>query len=447
MIVTVAWACEDPNTLSVSRVFSGNNLQTIYSDTFSVFTSTVQLDSFKTSGGGVVLLGRYNDDRLGHVSASSYFQLCYTGSFTQAYSSIFDSAVMVFPYDHSHMATGDTTKLMTIKGYEITEPLELRTPPIGNGLKLSIFNSGYGLFNTSTFTHSPTPIFSGTVKLFPHTDTLSIRVPDSFARKWFLMAKHDSVNHYFDNPNRFLNFFQGMYVEADASTEACVAGFVVNDNSNTKRPRLLKLRFYYKILSNGFLRQTHQDFTVYNAPLQFNNIQYDRSGTNLASLEPNKGISSVLTNNVSYVQAGTGLVTRLYFPSFKTFFYNNPAITLNAAYLYVYPEAGSYPKNTLPPKVLQIYMTDDSNMALAPLQVGGTANISYDYQYGLSTQYTFDLFTYLFGQLKSSENFTTPLLLSPGGGLGTNVQRLYLADRIHPNTKIQLKIFYSNAQK
>jgi hypothetical protein len=448
MIVSVAWACEDPNTLSVSRVFSGNNLQTIYSDTFSVFTSTVQLDSFRTNGSGTILLGRYNDDRLGHVSASSYFQICYTAPFTQTYGSVFDSAVMVFPYDHSHTVTGDTTKLMTINGYEITEPLLLRPPPAGNGLKLSIFNGGYGLFNISTFTHSADPIFSSTVKIFPHTDTLSIRVPDSFARRWFLMAKHDSVNHYFDTQTNFINFFKGIYIEADASTEACVAGFVASDNSNSKKPRNFKLRFYYKILSNGFYRQTYQDFTVYNSAFQFNNIQYDRSGTKLASLEPNKGISSGLTDDVSYVQAGTGLVTRLYFPSVKSFFYNNPAITLNAAYLYVYPEAGSYPKNTLPPRQLQLYITDAFNIPLTPLQVGGSANISYDLQYGLNTQYVFDLFTYLFGQLKADDNYVTPLLLIPGGSnLGTNVQRLYLGDRIHPNTKIQLKLFYSYAPK
>jgi len=457
MIVSSIWACEDPNTLAVSRVFSGNNLQTIYSDTFSVFTSTVQLDSFISSGSGTILLGRYHDDSLGHVSASSYFQISYVGKFPKekslqdpsAVSTVFDSAVVVFPYNHT--VTGDTTKLITINGYEVTEQMQLRTPPIGNGLKLSVFNYGYGLYSNSTFTRSTDPIFSGTVKLFPHTDTLSIRVPDSFARKWFLLAKHDSVNHYFDNPSNFVNsFFRGMYVEADASTEACVAGFVVNDNPNSssKTTRFFKLRFYYKTLSNGLLKPTYQDFTVYNSTLQFNNIQHDRSGTKLAPLQPNEGISSRLTGDVSYVQAGTGLATRLDFPSVKAFFYNRPALTLNAAYLYVYPAGGSYPKNTLPPKQLQLYSTDASNIPLAPLQLGGAANISYDYQYGLNTQYAFDLFSYLYGQIKISQNFVTPLLLIPGGSnQGTSVQRLYLGDRIHPNTKIQLKLFYSNAQK
>src|SRR5258708_37179914 len=95
MIVSVAWACEDPNTLAVSRVFSGNNLQTIYSDTFSVFTSTVQLDTFLTNNTGTISLGRYKDDRLGLVSSSSYLQISYVNSFLPDYYSYFDSAVLV----------------------------------------------------------------------------------------------------------------------------------------------------------------------------------------------------------------------------------------------------------------------------------------------------------------------------------------------------------------
>ena len=440
MMAAVAWACEDPNTLAVSRVFSGNNLQTIYSDTFSVFTSTVQLDSFLTNNTNTLLLGKYKDDRLGYVSASSFFEISYSGSFVQSYLSFFDSAVLVLPYNHT--STGDTTKLMTINGYEIKEQMQLRKLPVGN-VKISAFNNQNGLYSNSTFARAPVPIFSSTVKLFPHTDSLSIRLPDSFGRNWFRLAKDDSA-HIFSNSNVFVNaFFYGLYLEADPSSEGCVAGFNVGQDRDPASKKT-KLRFYYKRLVNNVLKQTHQDFTVYSSLFQYNNISYDRSGTTLASLQPSKGISSVLTNDVSYVQAGTGLVTRLDFPSVKTFFANQPNLILNAAYLIVNPEAGTYPKNLLPPKQLQLYATDDTNIPLAAIQ-GGSATISFDYQYGLNTQYSFNIFSYLFGQIKSGTNYITPLFLVPGT-LGSGVQRLYLGDRIHPNTKIQLKIFYSYAQ-
>jgi len=433
MIVTVIMACEDPNTLAVSRVFSGNNLQTIYSDTFSVFTSTVQLDTFLTNNTGTMLLGRYNDDRLGHVSSSTYFQIGPASTFLPDYRSYFDSLVMVLHYNHTF--SGDTTKLMKINGYRLTEQMLIRKQPVGT-IKLSAFNYGNGFFSNSTFSQDTYPLFSSTFKLFPHTDSVSIHLPDKLGALWFRLAQLDSA-HIFSKPGVFVQaFFNGIHLEPDPSMESCVVGFDV---------KKFKVRMYYKKTVNNLLKQTHQDFNLYSSLYQFNNIQYDRSGTVLNSLQPYKGISSVLTNDVTYVQGGTGLVTRLDFPSVKTFFANNPSLILNAAYLVVSPEQGTYPKNLLPPKQLQLYATDATNIPLSSI-AGGSASITYDYQYGLNTGYTFQVYSYLFGQIKSGTNYITPLFLTSGGSLGDNVQRLYLGDRVHPNTKIQLKIYYSYAQ-
>lgn len=434
VIVTVAMACEDPNTLTVSRVFSGNNLQTIYSDTFSVFTSTVQLDTFLTNNTKTMLIGRYNDDRLGQVSSSTYFQIGPANSFIPDFRSNFDSLVMVFHYNHTF--SGDSTKPLKINGYRLTEQMVIRKQPYGS-IKLSAFNYADGFFSSSSFSQAPDTLFSGTIKkLYPHTDSVSLRMPDKLGALWFRLAQLDS-GHIFSNPGIFVNtFFNGLHLEADASTQSCVVGFDVEK---------FKVRMYYKKFVNNLLRQTHQDFNVYSSLYQFNNIKYDRTGTILSALQPYKGISSVLTNDVTYVQAGTGLVTRLDFPSVKSFFANQPNVILNAAYLVVSPEQGTYPKNTLPPKQLQLYATDATNIPLSSIP-GGAAAISYDYQYGQNTNYTFQIYSFLFGQIKSGTNFITPLFLTPGGNLGDNIQRLYLGDRVHPNTKIQLKIYYSYAQ-
>jgi hypothetical protein len=323
---------------------------------------------------------------------------------------------------------------MTINGYELSEQMQLRKLPVGS-VKISALSLGNGFFSNSIIARYPTPFFSSTVKLFPHTDTLSIKLPDSFGRNWFRLAKADSA-HIFSISSVFVNaFFYGMCLEVDPATEAVIAGF------DAKK---LKLRFYFRRFSNNNLVRTHQDFTVYASTFQYNNISYDRSGTQLASLQPGKGISSIQTNDVAFVQAGSGLVTRLDFPSLKTFFANQPNLILNAAYLVVYPEAGTYGKDFLPPKQLQLYGTDDTNIPLSAVSAG-SASIAFDYQYGLNTQYTFNIYSYIFGQIKSGTNFITPLFLVPTG-MGSTAQRLYLGDRIHANTKIQLKIFYSYAQ-
>lgn len=441
MAVIFAWSCEDPNTLSVSRVFSSNNLQTVFSDTFSVVTSTVQLDTFLTANTGTILLGNYQDDRLGKVSAASYIQLSPspTGIFKPDIRSYFDSAVLVLNYNH--IFSGDTTKRMKINGYQLTEPMLIRFQPTGS-IKLSAFNFGNGFFSSSSFSHSPTPLFSGAIKLFPHTDSTSIRLPDALGSNWLKLASVDSIPHYFSISSNFVNsFFYGLYLEADPSIESSVVGF------DAKK---FKIRIYYKRFVGDLLKQTFADFKILSLPqlqnFQFNNIKTDRSGIpQLSVLKPREQVSSLHTGNVSFVQGGTGLATRLDFPSLKSFFANQQNLVLNAVNLIIQPERGTFPKNFLPPSQIQLYTTDQTNIPLSIVN-GASAGISYDNEYGINTKYIFQLFPYIFGQIKSGTNSISPLLLVGSANQGSNVQRLYISDRFHPNTKIQLQILYSYAQ-
>lgn len=434
MILMIAavleWSCEDPNTLAVSKVFSNNNLQTIYSDTFSVATSTVQLDTFLTNGTGTVLLGRYQDPELGMISASSYLQLSYGASFLPSFQSYFDSMVLVMYYNKTF--SGDTTQTLKINGYQVTDYIVPRNVPVGN-IKLSALGAYSGFFSSTKFTYSPTPIFSGTVKMFPHRDTVTIRLPDSFGAKWFSKAQNDS-GRIFSNSSIFSNaFFRGLYLEPDASSTACVAGFTANK---------LRLRIYYRRMVNGLLKNAHADFTINNG-YQFNHIMYDRTGTSLSALQPYHAISSTLTGNTSYVQAGTGLVTRLDFPSVKSFFAGNPNVMLNGAYLVMYPEPGSFPKNLLPPTQLELFSTDATNIPTNTF-TGATTSIVYDYILGINTFYSFSLYSYLFTQVKNNTNYIAPLLVVPGGSVGGSVQRTYLGDKYKGYNRIKLQLYYTH---
>ncbi|HLZ17324.1 MAG TPA: DUF4270 family protein, partial [Cyclobacteriaceae bacterium] len=200
-VVVFFWACEDPNTLAVSKTFGGNNLQTVYVDTFSVLTSTLQLDTFLTGGTHTVLLGRYRDDQLGSVSASSYFQIGWSQPFSPGVYDTFDSMVLILPYNH--YVTGDTTKSMNLNLYELTELMPTRTfrrPDI----LFSAYNSGTGFFNSSTVGHKSTPIVSASVNFFPHRDSIKVRLPDALGANWLRLAKNqvagypDSVNIFSD---------------------------------------------------------------------------------------------------------------------------------------------------------------------------------------------------------------------------------------------------------
>jgi hypothetical protein len=444
MIIVALFSCEDPTTLPVSKVFNGNRLQTSYVDTFSVMTSTVQLDSVLTSGSGSVLVGRYNDQELGYVAASSYFQVGYNSpAFRPDVRFLFDSIALLLHYNHTF--SGDTTKAVTVNIHQVSEPIQTKLPPVITGdVKLSVFGSLAGFFNTTKFKYKSVPITSKSIKFTPHSDSLRIRLPDAFGAKWFKLAQAivDSAGTFTNVSNFTYYYFNGIYLTADPSTDACVVGFKTNPMS---------VRIYYRKLVGDFYQPTHTDFVITDGRgfnlNQFNHIEYDRSGTKLAGAPVLKTVSSSATDNMAFVQSGTGLVARLDFPSLKGFFTASNGIILSAAYLDIYPVRGSYPQNFLPPSSLTLYTTDGSNIPLVSVGAsnGGVANINYDHEYGVNTFYRYQIFPFVFSQLKASTNYFTPLILAPSTSQGGSVQRLYFGDRFNPGNKIKLNIFYTYA--
>lgn len=442
VMVVLFLSCEDPTTLPVSRIFSGNKLQTAFVDTFSVITSTVQLDSVQTNGTGSLLLGKYHDTDLGAVASSAYFQLGFTGTFTPKKNfTSYDSIALIMHYDHSY--TGDTTQAVKFNLYQLKEQMLVRLLPRISFLQTSVFNANDGFYNNTTFEHASTPIASISFYPRPHRDSLFVRLPDSFGSNLFQIAQSDTAqaSQLFTDASKFVSrLMWGMYMETDPTTSASVIGFKASN---------LTIRLYYKESNGDVFKRSRFDFTIYpNAGYQFNHIDFDRSGTAsaLAAQPKFKALSSDKTNNKTYIQAGTGLVTRIEFPSLRNFFQLNNNVIINAAYLDVQPVRGSYPITLLPPSSLQLYDTDNSNIPFIT-SLAGNATIVYDYDYGLNTVYRFQIFPYLLGQLKNNSDHITPLILAPVGpqSQGSNVKRVYLGDRFYTDSKIKLKIFYSYA--
>ncbi|GHN03025.1 hypothetical protein WSM22_45140 [Cytophagales bacterium WSM2-2] len=433
MIVALfVWSCEDPTTLAVSKVFSTNKLQSVYVDTFSVVTSIVQLDTLLTHGTGAILLGKYKDPELGMIEASSYFQVTPNG-FANDRNSVFDSMVLVLAYNHDYL--GDTSVAVKVNVHQLTQQMVMRTFPNVPNIKYPAYNISPlgGFYNSSKVAYNPVPLVSANLKYRPRRDTVTIRMPDALGKKWFSFSQYDSGRKVL-SPSYFVNnYFYGLHLNVDPSTNANVIGFKTSTT---------KLRFYYKRLVGNTLVRTHYDFplSVPNA-FQFNHIDYDRTGTALANLDKLQALSTRFTNHTAYIQAGTGLVTRLDFPTLKNFLSINNGVVLNAAYLEIYPVRGSYPKNFLPPNTLQLYTTDQSNLPLFNIS-GGTADLQLDYEHQVNTFYRYQVFQFVYNELKSSSVTITPLILGPVGQ-GSNLRRLYFGDRFYPNTQIKLKLYYS----
>jgi hypothetical protein len=450
LLFLAAWAlfltsCEDGGISKGDKNFISSGLQTVYVDTFAVTSSTILIDSLPTSGNGVLLIGNYQDSFLGKVSASTYFQIGYQTAFVPDQNSTFDSIGLILPY--SKYSYGDTTTSQTINVHQMTSLPRLRTPPAyrtDDNVSYFVAASQAALYNASSVSYNPTPIASVNVKFFPHRDSLYIPFPKAFGQNWFNIAQTDAAQSktgYFANPNSFLTeLFNGIHITSDGTSNASVAGF-----KTTKA----KVRIYYKKLFNDELKQTHFDLPLGSTAFQFNSIKGDRSGTVLSALGRRQSISSLATGNSTFIQSGTGLATKIEFPTLKEFFTNKNYILIDAA-LEITPIQNTYPTSTKAPGTLAIYLTDNSNVVLnkaAAFDRSGflSANIVYDYEYGIKTKYSFPLINFLSVELKSTSKTITPLVIAAPPPLTlTEVNRVVLYDQIaNTQNRIKLKIYYS----
>jgi hypothetical protein len=169
----------------------------------------------------------------------------------------------------------------------------------------------------------------------------------------------------------------------------------------------------------------------------------------LSTLGHRQSISSSATGNTTFIQSGSGLATKIEFPTLKGFFTNRNYILLDAA-LEITPVLNTYSTSLKAPSTLAIYLTDNSNVVLnkaAAFDRSGflSANIVYDYEYGIKTKYSFPLINFLSNELKSTFNTITPLVLAAPPPLTlTEVNRVVLYDQTTiPQNRIKLKLYYS----
>ncbi len=427
-------SCEDGGISKGDKNFISSGLRTIYVDTFNIATSTVLADSLPTSGTNILLIGAYNDNLVGSVSSSTYLQIAYQSTFLPDATSIYDSIALILPYNR--YSYGDTTKSFTLNVHELTQTIKLRTfPPFVARDKASSLIQNNALYNTSSFSYNSTPLASHTFQFYPHRDSIYIPMPKSLGQEWYGIAKADSSFHFKD-PNRFLSeYFKGIYIAAAAGTDAGIIGFKANKS---------KIRLYYRKIVGDNLANTFFDFPMVNGFNQFNNIKSDRSSTPLASLLGSDNLSSNATNNISYVQSGAGLFTKIEFPTLKQFLKNKNYVIVDAL-LEVPLVQQTYVSNNSPPPFLSLYATDQSNILLGGISSGNgtlSSSVFYDREYGLETKYSFSVVNYIFSELKSDAPSVTPLaLISPT--ISSQVNRVAIGNRLNPTNKIKLKIFYT----
>ncbi len=412
-------------------------------DSLTIKTSTVMVDSMVTSEQSHLLVGRFEDEKLGITKGMSFFQLGFKNQSPPNFSEndVFDSLVLLLDYNYF---AGDTTKIQEIIVFELSEEIKLE-------------DNESTFYNTNETGYFPNPIGSKIFRALPQKgESLEIRLNDELGIELFNMAI-DGDDRIADEES-FLNYFKGLALVPGENDDAAILGFTINNNEGISdeeegetSPNIIMRTFYRKegeILENSFY-----DFELRDISKAYFNIQGGRSQTNLSELKNGEQrLSSALSLNEAYLQAGTGLRIRFDLPYFENLIESlGPDAYIMDAILRIEPIKGSYSGNFDLPSQLIMYECDNKNNLTDPVYETATTDLqisvpNIDREFNEDTYYEFRLTDYLLQQLdKEYYDGSGLLLLMPSPDFESTVERLIIGGKENSENSISLTIFYINS--
>jgi len=410
------------NDIEFGTLPENNYTNLVYTDTVDVKLSTVLMDSFATNGDTSFLIGRYNDPYLGAVSAKAFFQLTVPSSIPDIPSSAkFDSLTFIIRPNKYHY--GDTSRTQTIYIHELANEI--------------VYSYNSQLYNTSNIAVKPTPLGAKTVRIYPSiTDSVSIRLQD--AKGLELYSKLQQSSSDVVNENEFLNYFRGISIAVNNNDTTAVYGL-----SGTAGSLTMRVHYHTTI---PYPEDHHIDFASLANSYSFNQVLASRPGTGLVSGTTGRTeIPSGSTNDLSYMQPGTGLYLKMIFPSLKGILSNENIVKLVKAELIIRPTYLSFDKDkyVLPSK-LYLTRTDASNTAGSYVLDSAGASVLYadpfiDNIYGENTHYRFNVTSYINQLLNTSGSNDDGLFVMQNSAVSqANADRLIVNSAVHSGQHSQL---------
>ena len=306
----------------------------LYTDTTSVKLSTVGTDSIMTGSSSRLFVGRFTDPYMGRMEATPYLQTAISSALSIANEAVYDSLVLYLKYDGYYY--GDTTKAMNLSVHALQEDMLLK----------SVY------YNDDFTPYDKAPI--GQIKLFPEPrpsaralkKRVRIRLSDELGKKVFDMAKGNLITLNSD----WINILKGVNILAASSDNSAVVGFARDSTS-------IKLHFHRPEVEG-----VTKDSTTIGLYASYNQVLADRSKTVLSKLSTNSRIAlpSSESGEMTFIQNGSGIMTRVDLPSIRQFKYNKYTFA-NRAYLRVYPLQQSVTTSYFAPAALYAYLCDKNN--------------------------------------------------------------------------------------
>lgn len=405
-----------------------------YSDTITIKSSTVLIDSIYTGSPGTLLVGSYDHPVLGLAESSAFTQVSNIDTLFSKATSIYDSLTMRLAYGGYQ---GDTTKSQTLSVYRLLDSLNRGTDYFAN----STIRSDASIIGSHTFKPRPirTRAMNGdSVQL----DTLRFRMSDALGRE--LLSKY-AVKKVAAGSKGFRDYFPGMLFKSSSSSAGAMIGF---------NPGYSRMTLYFHNPGDPFKYSMDYYFSLSNALYpeilaRFNQIKSIKSVALAGLKNPGNIVASTLTSGLTYIQAGTGVATKVEFPYLMKL-KGNRNVAVNKAELVLTAADNIDLQQTI--GQLSIVETNATNRTLRNsyglkylLSEGGASVITSAIEPGSKT-YTFNVTTaiqsILVGKQANNGWLITPALTSNSAG---NTRIINESTRFVPlqAMKARLKIYYS----
>jgi hypothetical protein len=431
-------SCDKVNVPFDNQNLTGDPSLT-YFNNYKVSLQTLEIDSFLTSGRQLFTVGYHNDSLFGSVHAGTYLQFNLPGSnpFLNQQNIVFDSLQIILKPNGTYL--GDTTKPFYFKVYQLQELIE-------NTATISNPNASNLYYNPRTFAYNPVPLGEQGLTIFPkkNADSIAFRMSDALGRD--LLSKFQGDSTEITTQTNFINYFNGIYIDADTALTNTVYNFGAFTSSG------VVMRLYYDV-KGTVTTQEHFDF-AYSTTNEFNHISYNHPpGTPLSVFTPpiNNNVFEILnssqTGNKAYLNSSTGYFVKIGFPNILSLKALYPYVRVVRAQLVIPPSPGTYNYPYELPPTLNLYETDINN-GLDGIVTGingaqQTGDLFIDYLYGQSTQYTYDVTNFVSTLLNQPNNSDSlALILSPSNPLGDeSFSRLVINDQtLTKDVQLQLYV-------
>ncbi len=429
-------ACkEDSGLIGLGVQPEEEYLNTDYFDTTTIVAYSALHDSLITSNVSVNMLGYLNDPIFGKTQAGIYTQFRLS-----AYSVDFgtdvevDSLVLTLMYAGYY---GDTLNSFRLNVYELTEGLSKSEKYYTAS---SLNHNGISLTENSNLYISPRP----TVRQDTSSSSyyLRVRLNKDFAVDKFISKSGSGV---YSSDAAFLEYFKGLYIDADALTgNGCIVSLNMAHSQS-------KLTIYY---SNSQAKNLKYTFNLNDSTAHFGAVNHFDYGDATSNLREQLNGNYTSATDLLYGQAGAGLKVALNFPYLKSMFENKKVVIHRAALVISHKDDAM--ANYSPPSAMTISYTDP---------VSGLGYLLPDYYLGIgyeksdyfggsynktAKEYRFNITQYIQKLVDGDGgNYQLNLLVSPSA---TYFSRLIMYGT-HPtlasdlDKRLQLKINYTIIDK